>query len=181
MAWQELLLAVVLTWQPPWYPPGKNPETPEQYKARVDVIVEAVATEARLNEDWALGPKALAAATMVIWYRETRLAHEVHAGTKSRYGQDDGKARCLGQLHVSGLVPKEEWETLTGTDLMATRRCARATMRVLTAYAGLCRAKSADAPTLARVFGAYGSGKGCTATRQSRARAQRWAKLMSRL
>ena len=182
MAFKELLLAAILTWPAPWYPPGRpNPETSDGYKLRVATIAEAVVIESRDVNDWGLGRRALVAATLTLWYSETRFSYEVHALGTSRWGQDVGKARCLGQLHTSKLVPKSEWEQTVGADLEATRRCARATMRVIAAMARMCSATEATPHHMARVFAAYGSGRGCELSAQAQRRAQRWQRLMARI
>src|SRR5688572_9317550 len=114
MAFKEVLLAVILHWQAPWYPPGQNPEDPQDYQTRLGVVAEAVALEANEHVAGRLDRRALAAATLTVWYGETRFAYEVHALGQSRFGQDLGRARCLGQLHTSGLVPEAEWQQLVG-------------------------------------------------------------------
>lgn len=179
MGLKELLFAAILHWQAPWYPPGKNPETPQQYRARLETIAEAVALEARAVPATHLDFRALAAATLTVWYGETRFAYEVHALGKSRWKQDRGKARCMGQLHVSKLVPREEWEQMVGADLESTRRCARATIRVLLAMSRFCGGQGASQTHMAHVFAAYGTGAGCGLTEQAKARARRWARLLN--
>jgi hypothetical protein len=180
----ETLLAVVLSLPAPWYQNGKNPETPEQYRERMETIATAIAVEAEANEHWRWDSRSLAAATLVIWYGESRFAVEVHSGSgQSRWGEDGGRARCFGQIHETGLVPKKDWEQLAGTDLESTRRCARATMKVLSVQGRHCGMQK-DKPSMwavARMISAYGSGKGCAPTKQSTARARRWSKLMTRL
>ena len=178
MALKELLLAAIVQWAPPWYPPGKNPELPDQYRARLDTIAQAVAIEAAQVKKTRLDKRALAAATLVIWYGETRFSHGVHVKGVSRWGQDRGKARCMGQIHVSGLVPKKEWDLLVGGDLEATRRCARATLRVLAAQSRYCGVRRPTEAGIAKVISAYGTGKGCRTTDQGKKRARRWARLM---
>jgi len=156
--------------------PGHT-ETPEERAARVDMIVAVVADEAvEFAKGSPFGAKALAAATLTKWHRESRFAHDVHAGFPGRYGSDRGRARGLGQIHVSGLVQRHEWEQLAGTDEESTRRCARATMRVLSAMARYCSTTELDV-----VFGAYGTGAGCRATESSRQRARRAQALIARL
>jgi hypothetical protein len=181
MALKELLLAAIVRWQAPWYPPGENPEDAEDYRARLAVLTEAVAMEAAEHKTAALDRRALAAATLTVWYGETRFAYEVHALGTSRWNQDIGKARCLGQLHKSKLVPVDEWDQLVGDDLDSTRRCARATMRVLIAMSRYCSIGRADESTMATVFGAYGTGRGCELTTKSKSRARRWAALMQQI
>lgn len=181
MTLKEFLLAVILQWHPPWYPPGQNPETTDQFRERLSVIAEAVALEAPDNKAAALDSRALAAATLTLWYGETRFAYEVHALGTSRWGQDIGKARCLGQLHQSRLVPEDEWSQMVGADLESTRRCARATMRVIVAMSRYCKISVANETSMALVFGAYGSGRGCMVSTRSQSRARRWARVMQQI
>lgn len=177
----ETLLTIALTMPAPWYRPGKAPETPSEYNQRLETIATAIAAEAEAAEDWRWDTESLAAVTLVVWYRESRFALEVHNGSgKSRHGEDDGKARCFGQLHQTGYVPKDEWRNLTGTDLEATRRCARATMRVLAAQGKRCGMKE-NKPNLwamARTLAAYANGMSCAPTKASTARARGWAKVL---
>jgi hypothetical protein len=195
MALQEALLAAMLQWSPAWYAPNRNPETAEQYRSRLTLISEVVANEAEAAAagallwqfsdgeivKWRFGARELAAATLVIWYGETKFAYEVHAKGKSRWGQDVGKAHCMGQLHRSKLVSKAEWEQTVGASREATRNCARATMRVLAVHVQRCGAAKPTAPQFSRAFFAYGSGKGCGQNRQSENRGIRFVQLVSQL
>ncbi len=160
----KLLLAAALSLPAPW---TKTPvETPEQYQARLDTIAKAIAIEA---------PNKLTAVTvLVVWYDESRFDRRIHAGEEHPiWTQDVGRARCLGQLHVSGLVPRAQWERLVGLDIDATRRCARATVRVLLAQRRLCRARGT--PGLAQTLAAYASGVTCRPDARSRKAAIRLA------
>lgn len=180
----ETLLAIMLSLPAPWYQPGKNPETPAEYRARLETISKAIAAEAEAADEWRWDTTSLAAATLVVWYRESRFALEVHNGSgTSRYGEDNGKARCFGQIHQTGLVPKEEWKQLTGVDLEATRRCARATMRVLTVQGRRCgmQENKPNMWSMARLLAAYGSGKSCAPTKDSTSRARRWWQVLERM
>jgi hypothetical protein len=195
MALQEALLAAMLQWTPAWYAPKRNPETPEQYHSRLTMISQIVAEEAEAVAadvpiwqfstgeivKWPLGARALAAATLVIWYGETKFAYELHAKGKSRWGQDVGKAHCMGQLHRSKLIPKDEWEKTVGATKEATRSCARATMRVLAVHTQRCGADKPTASQFSHVFFAYGSGKGCGENRQSQNRGSRLVQLLNSL
>jgi hypothetical protein len=184
MTLAEIILSIVLSLPAPWYSPGRNPETADEYRDRMQTISDAIALEAEAAEGWRWDATSLAAATLVVWYAESRFALEVHNGSrKSRYGEDQGKARCFGQLHQTGYVPKPEWQSLTGVDLDATRRCARATMRVLTAQGNRCGMKE-NQPNMwavARLAAAYMSVKGCAPTKASTARARRWSKVMDQI
>ncbi|MEO8184062.1 MAG: hypothetical protein ABI895_35020 [Deltaproteobacteria bacterium] len=179
----EILLALALSLPTPWYKPGKNPETTLEYRERMQTIATAIALEAQANEDWQWDPTSLAAATFVTWYSESKFALEVHNGSgQSRFGEDDGQARCLGQLHQTGWVPRSDWKQLTGIDLEATRRCARATMKVLALQGKRCKMKhKPNLWAVARLEAAYGHGLSCAPTKASTSRARRWAKLMDRI
>lgn len=184
MTLAEILLSIALSLPAPWYWPGHNPETADEYRARLESISQAIAVEAHAAEGWRWDATSLAAATLVVWYAESRFALEVHNGSgRSRHGEDDGRARCFGQLHQTGYVPKAEWDTLTGVDLEATRRCARATMRVLTAQGNRCGMKENEPNmwAVARMVAGYMTGKACAPTKASTARARRWSKVMDQI
>ena len=51
MTLSEILLAIALTLPSPWYKPGKNPETDQAYRERMQTIATAIALEAEANED----------------------------------------------------------------------------------------------------------------------------------
>jgi hypothetical protein len=144
------------------------------FELRAETMAEAVASEARSVEE--------AAAVAVIWEREGGLDPLIHAGLPHPVlTSDHGRARCLGQVHSSGLVPRQEWATLAGTDLDATTRCAWATLRVLRSMAGMCTGgQMLDRDGMARVFAAYG-GTGCAPTVQSVFRAREWVTIRSKL
>jgi hypothetical protein len=181
----EVLLSIALTLPAPWYRPGHNPETPEEYRARLELVSQAIAMEAEAAEGWRWDSESLAAATLVTWFAESGFALEVHNGSRrSRYGEDQGKARCFGQLHQTGYVPKPEWESLTGVDLESTRRCARATMRVLTAQANRCGMKENKPNNMwavTRMWAGYMTGRACGAIKAATARARRWNKVMDQM
>ena len=184
MILQNTLLTIALALGAPWYGPGKSPETAEQFQERMKTVTEAIALEAREAQDWQWGEQSLAAATLATWFAESRFALEVHNGSgKTRHGEDDGRAKCFGQLHQTGYVPKEEWKKLTGTDLESTRRCARATMRVLTAQTKRCRvpAGGPNVWSMSRVFTVYTTGKSCSTTKRGMMRARHWGRIMAQL
>jgi hypothetical protein len=172
------LLSVALSLPSPWYPPGKNPETNEQYRARVGVIAEAVALEADAAAGWKWGTRALAVATLTLMYHESRFDLPVHSGDILG---DHGRASCLGQIHVSGLVPKQEWLELTGVDVDSTRRCARATMRLLVAQYRSCglHKQPLSMEGMASMFAKYATGTSCRPSGSSRARALEWQRFMT--
>jgi hypothetical protein len=173
------LLSAALSLPPPWYPPGENPETLEQYRARVDVIASAISTEANQAPGWGWGSRALAFAALTIMYNESGFALSVHTGEKLG---DRGRASCLGQVHMSGMVPKHEWARLTGVDTESTRRCARATIRYLVAQHRGCKlhTRPLDLSNMARVFTAYATGGSCVPGKVGLIRAREWNKLMTR-
>ncbi|HTM44687.1 MAG TPA: hypothetical protein VL137_07010 [Polyangiaceae bacterium] len=158
MAW---LYAIALSLTPAWYAPGRNPETEIQYRDRVETIAEAIAAEVSDPE--------LAAAVLVKWHAESggfRLS--VHSG--ERLG-DNGHAICLGQLHQSRDLLKEDWLRLAGTDLESTRRCAAATAKLLGKARRLCR-------DWGRAFSAYATGRGCQLVALGRERSKRLSQLL---
>ena len=157
----ESLLALALSWPHPWYPPGKNPETPEQYQERIGTIVQAVTMETQDRE--------LATAVLVLTYQESRWRVDVHDGSKLG---DHGRAACLGQIHVSWRVPKQDWEALTGTGLEATRRCVGTVAGLLGGYRRMCGSWEG-------AFSGYASGRGCTVLALGRERAARLAKVLT--
>jgi len=161
---QAWLLALALSMTPAWYPPGKNPETPLEYQKRVDTIAAAIAAEVEND-------RQLAAAVLVKWHAESggfNLA--VHSG--ARLG-DDGRAICLGQVHVSRALPKADWLQLAGTDLAATRRCAAVSARLL----GNARRHCGSWP---RAFSAYASGRGCQVLPLGKTRGRHLAQMLQR-
>lgn len=176
MSLQVYFLALWLrAFTAPWQV-APTTETPEQLDARLDRIHFAVAAEAAaFARSTLLTPEQLAAATLVIWHGESRFGPIVHAGGVNEWGSDRGKARCLGQLHSSRLLPRAEWEQLGGTDTAATRRCARATMRVFNSMLWLCEGD------LTGAFSAYATGRGCAHIELGRARARKMQLLSWRL
>jgi hypothetical protein len=162
-----ITVSMLLLLQPPW-----GQETKEQWKARMGTLAE-VASE--LPENKSLGSYTRPAVVSV-WYGETRFSHEVHKGNPGKWGSDKGRARCLGQVHESGLVPHARWEKLGGTDKAATRRCAEATLRILGSAHMVCRSRIRGKPTtarrdLARMFGLYGHGSRCVTGKREYERA----------
>lgn len=142
---------------------------PSSELERLGTIAYAITVESNLSKG-PMRPRVIAAHTLALWYAESRLSRKVHNGEPTRWGSDRGKAKCMGQLHSTGLLAPGEWETLAGTDLESTRNCARATMRVLQRFARWCR-YDGSAESVARMYGAYGTGRGCIATAQGKRRA----------
>ena len=138
--------------------------------------------------------RALIAAVVSIWWSETRFSHEVHRGEPSRWGSDDGRAKCFGQLHVGRVGIQiqegetlqefrvrqhEAWQALAGTDFEATKRCAEATMKAFKSSLSLCR--SSKRPWVS-AFGEYGAGDGsCRELPQSPGRYRLALKIAAKL
>ena len=176
-----IVLALASRLPATWYGPH-NPavETSDARRDRVAVIAEADATEALLAPGRAL-PMALAVA--VLWHEESGgYDPRIHAGQKHPFWtQDNGRARCLGQFHMSLIVPREVWVGTAGTDLESTRNCARATIRVWRAQASRCSALDVwDEASVAKVFGAYARGGSCVPDARDKKRAAMWAEAMRR-
>jgi hypothetical protein len=157
----DFLLALALSLPAPWYPPGQNPETPEQYRSRVVAITLAIT-------DSTGGDRDLAVATLIKVYSESRFRVDVHAG-KTR--GDHGKAICLGQVHRKRTVSVEQWEGLAGTDYWATLRCMTEVSKQLRGFKGWCGSWEA-------AFSAYATGRGCTIASIGRGRAAMMQKLL---
>lgn len=153
------ILALILTWQ---IPPAEHPE---RELGRLATVAQAVAIEAELVPG-GIGPRRAAAHALAIWYGESKLAEHVHRGGSTPGGSDDGAARCLGQIHDTGLLEPGEWYALAGTDLESTRNCARVTLRIVQRFARWC------GYDMARMHGAYGTGLGCVVRGWAVARAR---------
>lgn len=188
MSLKASLLAAALSLPPPWTPPPSKPaESPAEYRARVAVIAEATAMEARAVVDSieANGKAApwpvpeLAFAVLTKFYDESRFALDVHSGERGGDYDRKGRARawCLGQHWRNGRT-RAEHRALAGTSLAATRRCARATAELLVKAAGYCNAPATEAG-VARAFALYGSGRTCKPFASSKKRARRWSRLVA--
>lgn len=154
-------------------------ETPEDYQARLKGMVKALAISTEPYADaqgWTRTELSLA--ELELWNAETLFDQRVHAGLEHpKWTQDNGKAHCFGQIHVSQLVPQEEWEKTVGTSDGATQACADATARIWVAQARQCGVWSgqrADRNKVAKVFAAYATGGNCTPQERDWARADKW-------
>lgn len=180
MDFASAILAVLLTLPPPYV----STETAAEYRTRMQTIASAVDAETKDVRGWHLGQTQLAAIVLTIFWTESRFDPVVHAGGIHRvWSQDRAAARCLGQLHASGLVPTPEWSQLAGTDIGATRRCTAATVRVFLAHWRRCvpSGQSASRGNVARALTGYGHGGSCTAAPWSIARARTVETLLRRL
>jgi hypothetical protein len=159
-------------------------ETRDQLQSRLTVATNSLAVAARDQSDgsgWSM--TELAAWGLVLWNEEARFDMRVHAGLPHpRWTQDDGLARCMGQLHTSRLIPPEMWARLAGTSEEATTQCARATLLVARAQGRRCGTYigvRASRDRVAAVFAAYGSGGNCKPNDRAWTRADRWLKVMA--
>jgi len=170
-----------------WSHEDRKTESLEQREERARLMSKGLWTalkQLQATKELKLRARLLLGATVSIWWFETRFGRAVHAGELSRYGSDDGKAKCFGQLHERTAVTKREpgetmeefrarqtaeWNALTGITLEATTKCAIATMRRFQGAVGTCT-------DWATAFGAYGTTK-CEPLPTSIPRAE----LMSRL
>lgn len=170
---KAVALVIALSHPRPWYPADyEQRESPAGYERRVGVLVEAaVRVGAEPVRTWRWNRNAAIAAILAHWRDESKFAYEVHGGWKHPiWHQDHGRARCLGQHQVSGIVRRAEWRTLAGIDLAASMRCARVTLRTL----GVMRARCAPrGPTNDGVIAMFSAmwGKGCTHTSAGRRKA----------
>lgn len=171
------LLAAALALPAPWHPPGRAPETPEQYRERVHTIALAIATEAPTVDGWRWSTSDLAFAALVKMHAESgRFSLAVHTG--KRRG-DNGRSICLGQVQaLPGVLSRDEWRRTVGVDLDATRRCSRAVMRYLALFQRCARGLKPSAYAMARIFAGYGTGRSCSAELGfARRRAALWWKV----
>lgn len=176
----------------PWSFEDRKIETPEEREARAEVMAQALYNAAQQMPK-AVYRRAIIAAAISIWWFETRFGLAVHRGERSKYGSDDGKAKCFGQHHERSVGLKKEpeesledfrarqramWESLAGVDLEATERCALATMRVFDSKFMACRKHATPIPA---AFGAYGTGGECGLLPTSNQRAELMSRLAPRL
>ena len=159
--------AMLLALQPPW-----GAETPLEFRTRMAMLASVTND---LPDAKGLGTYTRPA-VIAVWHGETRFDVEVHKGLPGRWGSDKGRARCLGQIHKSGLVPGAKWKQLAGLDRASTARCASATRRILYSAWTICRSRNSGRPTtirrdLARMFGLYATGSRCQTGKREYSRA----------
>ena len=149
MTLEAILIAAILSLPSPWYKPGANPETPEQYRARATLIATAVALEV---------PDLRSGLLVLNLFRHESAFHlSVHSGAKKG---DAGQSVCLGQ-NKRHWLSEAQHEALMGTDLASTRRCAKLTHERLMRAERLCRTRSQGGP--AGAYSLYGTGATCQA------------------
>jgi hypothetical protein len=160
------LLAVALALPGPYYAPGKDPETAGERAQRVQLIVDA-ASEVADGATWPGTSADLAASILTVsWYESRRWALEVHDGRKRG---DHGSSICLAQIWSKD-------STLAATTPEATRRCFERAAEILELHAQRCGIHGIDEWQIARLFGAYGTGRTCGAMPWSQNRARLWAR-----
>ncbi len=163
------LLAAALVLPQPYYLPGHEPETAAERASRIEMIVSSAVTESREVEGWPGTPEDLAAAILsVTWFESRRWALEVHEG---RRRGDHGASVCLAQIWTYD-------RSLAGTSPEATRRCFRKAAQILSMHANRCGIRKMDEMNMARLLGAYGTGRTCHTMPWARKRARLWGRLM---
>jgi hypothetical protein len=167
---RSAILAIVTGWAPAAPPTGMLAELPAERAERLETIAEAVDIASG-------GDPAAAAAVLVIWGRESRLARWVHDGTVKG---DHGRAACMGSLHPSKKVP--DWSRLTGVEIAPTVRCALRTLQVFRSGIFLCAGGIRNAEARAALaFEYYARGSCHLAGKESLRRAREWTRLSARL
>jgi hypothetical protein len=163
------LLTAALLLPQPYYPPGHEPETPQERASRIEVIVSAAVDASEATEDWPGTKEELAAALLsVTWYESRRCALEVHDG---RARGDHGASKCLAQIWT-------EDRSIVGTSKEATLRCFERATEILVLHAKRCGIRRIDELQMARLFGAYGTGRTCHSLPWARMRARHWTNLL---
>ncbi|HOU93827.1 MAG TPA: hypothetical protein PLU22_22405 [Polyangiaceae bacterium] len=156
MSWADVLVLLMLR-LPAHH---LDEETPEERRARVEVIAQAI-TEASARatcrdaapEDgcvrhWPADERDLSVLLVTQAYWESRLARNVHEGRCRSYecdpytspltGKIEHRSRSLWQLQLTSLVT-EEWDRLVGTSIEATRNAAFAASKLLGRGFRACR------------------------------------------
>ena len=165
MTLEAILVAAILSLPAPWYKPGLNPETPEQYKARATVIAKAIAAEV---------PDLRSGLMVLNLFRfESAFRLDVHTGAKKG---DAGQSVCLGQ-NKRHRLSEAQHKALMGTDLASTRRCAKLSHERLERAARLCRTRHQGGAVGA--YSLYGTGATCQAP-WAKVRAYRFQLLMNK-
>lgn len=181
-----LSLAAFLFWSVAPRAYSETPgETRAQYEERLELIVRANAEAAYAPENrrgWS--PRHLALAVTVVMRNETLFDQRIHEGIPHpKWHSDYGRAKCLGQLHKSRLVPEREWAELAGAAPDRTRACAAATTRVWVAQAQRCGVWYGRQPgrqEVAQVFAAYATGGNCKPGDRDYRRADEWLSMVAR-
>lgn len=144
----ELLFAIFQHYYDVRVPPRYRHETDAAKDERIHNVPVAIDEACRVNPlqaslGWTHASCMALAATVVQW--ESGLLEDVHSGAKL----GPARERCLFQIHRKALavpdpkyrISKEQWDSLTGTDLAATTRCADAGVKILAWHVHRCRIK----------------------------------------
>jgi hypothetical protein len=167
------LMTIVAVLPAPWCAP-RSCESEADRAARLGTIAQAIHDVAAAPPPgWSWGPEELAAALLATAYEESgRFRRDVHDGTKLG---DNGRARCLTQVHAQDALPRNQWRGTTGLDYDATRRCFQAAATLLALSARCVTRPELGAHQRARIVAAYGTGKTCDPTLGfARRRAELW-------
>lgn len=189
MTLEQAILLVMLRLPGPWEAPGAE-EPPDARRARIETGAAAIALEVDPPPAaWPFGAVELAGGVVATWFDEgARFALDVHTGARKA---DKGRSHCFGMVQAGYIVTGAEWRAAVGTDIEATRTCARLTARYLTLHARRCLgpAPKASSWAFAKVVAGYGSGYSCDAKMRHQAdlryfameRGWRWWRIDRRL
>jgi len=173
-------LTVLLLSLTPFHKDAKH-ENPEERAERMSIIARAIddaadratcageyATEG-CAKIWPHSKKHLATMLVTLGYWESRFALHVQQGkcgptecdaVKLRDGTIYHRARSYWQIQATGLVARNDWSGMIGTDLIPTARASWTAAKVVSAAARRC-AKRAPSWEMGAISG-YAGGIGCT-------------------
>lgn len=163
MTLPEALLAMALKYHTTRVPERYWGESHAAREARISRIVESevyACRKVKLPGRWTFGGCLALLHTVQRW--ESGLLRTVHSGEK----RGPGGEMCLSQIHHLAvgkahdpdyLITEEEWQSLAGLDVDATRRCSFAGAKALMYHVSRCSIPfAADSWwTGARVFAEY--------------------------
>jgi hypothetical protein len=151
----QYILMVLLSLPASYY----DKESPEERRDRMEVIARAIGdASARATCDerfdkpecepiWKSNRKQLILLLVTKAWWESRLAQNVHEGncrktecdpTKMPGGNIIHRARTIWQMQKTGLVSRDEWNTMVGTDFEATRTAAWVATKILSRGKRVC-------------------------------------------
>jgi len=133
-------------------------ESPEERKDRMETLARAIddaSSRATCTERfdkptcepiWKSNKKQLVLLLITKAWWESRLAQNVHEGNCRKDECDATKingvivhrARTIWQMQKTGLVKRDEWKTMVGTDFKATRTAAWVATRILARAKKVC-------------------------------------------
>lgn len=171
----QIILAAILTLMPA--PSPKWGESQEEFRARAELIAQAIAEASKV----ARPPqrRQMAMAIVVTFWGESRFSPLVQSG---EHRGDGGHAICLGGNHQERLTDTE-WLGLAGLDIESTTRCATVSALRLKSAWWYCHGLDPK-HSWPEAFVLYGSGRTCRAeeTRWKSIfadRASKWAALVA--